>query len=202
MKKRIPSFAAGMLTMALIGGLAVSALAASGSFTITVDPINVQVNGEVFQPKDATGADVPVFVYNGTTYAPLRALAEAYGLEVGYDAEANMATVGETLPVESAPPTTYTFDYSYEEFKGLWEVEPSSTRGHLFFIGKDKARVLSWWTSVDSALRNEFLITATREELDNLEGEKPAVSLFRVRDPWENLASVTPALDNKIDYSN
>lgn len=34
------------------------------------------------------------FTYNGTTYAPLRALAEAYGLEVGYDAEKKMATVG------------------------------------------------------------------------------------------------------------
>ena len=27
---------------------------------------------------------IPVF--NGTSYAPVRALAEAYGLEVGYDA--------------------------------------------------------------------------------------------------------------------
>ena len=34
-----------------------------------------------------------VFTYNGTTYAPLRALAEAYGLEVGYDSQQNIATV-------------------------------------------------------------------------------------------------------------
>lgn len=33
------------------------------------------------------------FTYNGTTYAPLRALAEAYGLEVGYDAANKIATV-------------------------------------------------------------------------------------------------------------
>lgn len=98
MKKRIPTFLAGALTTALIGGLGISALAASGAMTITVDPINIQVNGQTFQPKDAQGADVPVFAYNGTTYAPLRALAEAYGLEVGYDAEANMATVGEVAP--------------------------------------------------------------------------------------------------------
>lgn len=135
--KRIPSFAAGMLTMALIGSLGVGALAATGSFTITVDPINVQVNGEVFQPKDATGADVPVFSYNGTTYAPLRALAEAYGLEVGYDAASNMATVtGDVAAAGTtttpAPDTATLNDYSdwsaeeeaaYQEFKGMWEIE-------------------------------------------------------------------------------
>lgn len=99
MKKQISTFAFGMLTMALIGSLGVGALAAASQFTITVDPINIQINGATFQPKDANGNDVPVFAYNGTTYAPLRALAEAYGLEVGYDQEANMATVsrdGET----------------------------------------------------------------------------------------------------------
>ena len=60
---------------------------------ITVTPINIEVNGEVFQPKDINGKNVPVFTYNGTTYAPLRALAEAYGLSVGYDGTKNLATV-------------------------------------------------------------------------------------------------------------
>ena len=93
MKRNIPAFLSGTLTTALVGTIAVSAFAVSGRMTIEVDPINVQVNGEVFQPKDANGNAVPVFSYNGTTYAPLRALAEAYGLEVGYDAGSNMATV-------------------------------------------------------------------------------------------------------------
>ena len=91
--KRIPTFLAGMLTAAVIGGLGVGALAASGQLTISVDPVNIQVNGETFQPKDANGKDVPVFAYQGTTYAPLRALAEAYGLEVGYDSEFKAASV-------------------------------------------------------------------------------------------------------------
>ena len=34
-----------------------------------------------------------MFTFNGTTYAPVRALAEAYGLEVGYDSEYRIATV-------------------------------------------------------------------------------------------------------------
>ena len=103
--KRILTFLAGMLTAAVISGLGVGALAASGQLTITVDPINILVNGETFQPKDAQGNAVPVFAYNGTTYAPLRALAEAYGLEVGYDAGAKMATVQDpdVAPVTAIP---------------------------------------------------------------------------------------------------
>lgn len=106
MKKRISAFAAGMLTAAMLGSLGLGALAAGG-YTITVEPINIQVNGQTFQPKDVNGNSVPVFAYNGTTYAPLRALAEAYGLKVGYDEQANMATVGEsdTEPVANAKPS-------------------------------------------------------------------------------------------------
>lgn len=74
--------------------LALHVMATSGVIQITVDPsIKILVNGEEFKPKDVTGKSVMTFVYDGTTYAPLRALAEAYGLEVGYNAELKMATV-------------------------------------------------------------------------------------------------------------
>ena len=93
MKKQIPPFLAGVLTAMLVLSLGASALAASGRLTLEVDPVRIQVDGQLVQPKDVNGNDVPVFSYNGTTYAPLRALAEAYGLTVGYDAETNLATV-------------------------------------------------------------------------------------------------------------
>lgn len=98
MKKTLLTF---FLTLTAVL-LAVHVLAASGMIQISVDPtIKILVNGEEFKPKDANGRDVMTFVYDGTTYAPLRALAEAYGLEVGYDADLKMATVSE--PGTSAP---------------------------------------------------------------------------------------------------
>ena len=100
--KKFSSFIAGVLTTAIVGSISISALAASGAMTISVDPINIQVNGETFAPKDVNGKSVPVFAYNGTTYAPLRALAEAYGLEVGYDANSNMATVNNPTTTNSS----------------------------------------------------------------------------------------------------
>lgn len=93
MKKQVLSFVAGCAVTVLFGTLIGSALAFSGWMTIDVSSINILVNGEVFQPTNVLGDEVPVFVYNGTTYAPLRALAETYGLTVGYDAEQNLATV-------------------------------------------------------------------------------------------------------------
>jgi hypothetical protein len=93
MKGKIVPFFTGVLVSVMVIGLSVTALAENGLIHIDASPINVLVNGEVFQPKDVNGNDVAIFNWNGTTYAPLRALAEAYGLEVGYDSEKNLATV-------------------------------------------------------------------------------------------------------------
>ncbi len=93
MKRKLSIYIVPALAMILTAMLTVSALAANGVLTITVHPIHILVGGQVFQPRDANGEEVMVFTVNGTTYAPLRALAEAYGLEVGYDAATNTATV-------------------------------------------------------------------------------------------------------------
>lgn len=127
MKKHIPGFLAGVLvTTALLG-----TAAASGALTLSVTPVNIKVNGEVFQPKDVNGDDVMVFAYNGTTYAPLRALAEAYGLQVGWDQASGTATVVDPDAEQVAPDTTANAyadwtaeeEAAYQEFKGMWEGE-------------------------------------------------------------------------------
>ncbi len=69
-KTRFASFLLGAAAALALGSVTLPALAASGAFTISADPINVMVNGEVFRPKDANGEDALVFAYNGTTYAP------------------------------------------------------------------------------------------------------------------------------------
>ena len=83
-----------LIACGIVTALSTSILASGQFMTIDVDPsIKILVDGEEFRPKDANGNDVMTFSYNGTTYAPLRALAEAYGLEVGYDSDRRMATV-------------------------------------------------------------------------------------------------------------
>ena len=51
--KRITYFLSGALAALLISSATVSAFAAGGLITLNVQPAQVMVNGEVFQPKDA-----------------------------------------------------------------------------------------------------------------------------------------------------
>ena len=132
--KRITYFLSGALAALLISSATVSAFAAGGLITLNVQPAQVMVNGEVFQPNDAQGRDALVFTYNGTTYAPVRALAEAYGLTVGYDSAKNMATVdgfSSQWTVTEKPVTRYGNEHiftavysgslSMNDFKSWWK---------------------------------------------------------------------------------
>ncbi len=84
MKTKATYYLAGILSAVLLLSVSMTALAANDLLTITIHPIKILVNGEVFHPKDVNGDEVMTFSVNGTSYAPVRALAEAYGLEVGY----------------------------------------------------------------------------------------------------------------------
>lgn len=160
MKKRLLSFAAGALTALLISSTTVTALAASGAIRIEVSPISVLVDGEVFQPKDAKGNDVMVFTYNGTTYAPLRALAEAYGLEVGYDGERNIATVS-SRPMQTQPSIV---DTSYAGFEKQWTVKEKPVTNYgdekIFTVtysgDLSRSEFKAWWKSYDLSTIKEY----------------------------------------------
>ncbi|MHC1694874.1 MAG: stalk domain-containing protein [Eubacteriales bacterium] len=71
-----------------------TALATTSSKQINVEyGISVTVNGDVLVPKDVNGKVVDPFVYDGTTYVPVRAISDALGASVGYDAETNSAAI-------------------------------------------------------------------------------------------------------------
>ncbi len=54
----------------------------------------VKIHGKAVSLKDAQGAPAEVFNYNGTVYAPIRAIAEAFGNEVGWDAMNKTIIIG------------------------------------------------------------------------------------------------------------
>ncbi|WP_417181141.1 stalk domain-containing protein, partial [Agathobaculum sp.] len=54
--------------------------------TITVTSgVNVEFNNEAIDMTDANGKAVEAFIYNGTTYVPIRAVSNAFGADIGYD---------------------------------------------------------------------------------------------------------------------
>ena len=93
MKKYVIGFTTGLL----IGSMTVGAFAATGSQNIraTYKNIKVAVNNTVVSLKDAQGRTVEPFVYNGTTYLPVRGVATALGQQVSWDASTNTVYVGE-----------------------------------------------------------------------------------------------------------
>ena len=81
MKKRIPAI---ILMFALF--LTTSYAANTYRKTITVTSgVNVEFNNEAIDMTDANGKAVETFIYNGTTYVPIRAVSNAFGADIGYD---------------------------------------------------------------------------------------------------------------------
>lgn len=102
MKKR--SFIAGMLTMLLIMTLVVPAAATVGKVTKELEyrDISVTLDGKKLDLRDAKGNPVEPFMFEGTNYLPVRALAESLGLNVAWDGKT--ATVVLTTPSAPASP--------------------------------------------------------------------------------------------------
>ena len=53
--------------------------------TLTYRGIRIVLDGRLIIPKDANGTVLDAFILNGTTYLPVRALANALGCDVGWD---------------------------------------------------------------------------------------------------------------------
>ncbi len=152
MKTKATYFLAGILSVVLVLGVSMTALATNDLLTITIHPIQIMVNGETFHPKDAQGKEVLTFSVNGTSYAPVRALAEAYGLEVGYDSKTNTATVNGPAKQSQVPAST-------NDFTSQWEIkekpvthygsEKIFTATYSGSLGMSDFK--TWWKSFDTA---------------------------------------------------
>ena len=75
-----------VLVAALFVAAAVPAYAAMAARNIDVfTGVSIFVDGRELRPADAKGNDVEAFIYEGTTYVPLRAVGEALGAEVSWN---------------------------------------------------------------------------------------------------------------------
>ena len=89
MKPRIPAV---ILMFALFLSTSFAANAYKKSIEVEYG-IDVEFNGQQIAMADATGKPVDAFVYQGTTYVPIRAISETFGADVGYDSSTNTAYV-------------------------------------------------------------------------------------------------------------
>jgi len=98
--------------------------------------INLIVGGQAVSPTDANGNAVPPFMTEGVIYLPLRAVAEALSLDVGWNGDENAIYIGETPD---------SFDYSGEE---AFTVTVNSVE-HIFTMDNAESLGLVEFTAFD-----------------------------------------------------
>jgi hypothetical protein len=110
-RDKLKGFITGFTVAALLFGAAATAFASIGTYSLTASFANIRifVDGKHVDPKDATGASVEPFTINGTTYLPVRAIAEALGMEVSWDNSTQTVYIGALptppkAPVSQVPP--------------------------------------------------------------------------------------------------
>ncbi len=94
MKKGLQGLISGVLIGAMMTSGVIFAKQASETINVIYDNIKILIDGKEYQPTDANGNVVEPFIYNGTTYLPVRAIATAFDKEVDWEAQTSTVTLG------------------------------------------------------------------------------------------------------------
>ena len=85
MKQKLQGLIVGVMIGATITGGAVFATNTTTLYDVIANGIKIVVDGKELHPTDAQGNSVEPMIYNGTTYLPVRAVANALGKAVYWD---------------------------------------------------------------------------------------------------------------------
>lgn len=120
-KKMLMRLATLCLCVGLVGGSALAAGKIYKNITVQYDNIKLVIDGATITPKDANGSTVEPFIYNGTTYLPVRAVGNALGKQVSWDGKTKTVYLGDAPNskkwlMDLCPP--YETDYGYYAANG------------------------------------------------------------------------------------
>ena len=200
MKGSIKIFVSGVLVTLVFISLIGTAFATKGKLTVDLDynDIRVTLDGQEVPLVDANGNPVEPFTINGTTYLPVRAVANALGLDVGWDQESFTVVLNtkDTRPQrdgfndatnQSVKVGSYTFsipnyliqtgeyDYEYEDNESaavllLDSVKPDGWEEiSLSTVLAHKDELLAVFSSgLDSAISSEEKIIQTESGIEGM----------------------------------
>lgn len=118
-KHSIASFLSGVFVTLLLIGTILPAGAVSSGKNVTVYPgVNIYVDDYKLDPKDVNGNPVEVFIYNGSTYLPVRAVSEALGKPVQWDGSTSSVYIGKH---SSDKPAAWLSDMDYYDVSSSYD---------------------------------------------------------------------------------
>ncbi|MDO5399284.1 MAG: DUF1961 family protein [bacterium] len=146
-----------------VAAAAVSVFAASAvlaePLTKTIDAvynnIKIVINGTETVPKDANGNSVNPFISEGTTYLPVRAVAEALGQKVNWDEKTNTVSITSDANKEK--------NKEFEKGELIYENPLSSEKDTENWIMEGLAKV----TFPEGRLRMESILDASEGQAAN-----------------------------------
>ncbi|MCL2364975.1 MAG: copper amine oxidase N-terminal domain-containing protein [Defluviitaleaceae bacterium] len=101
MKQRLQGMVFGIVLTLLVmaGSLTVFAAVRTETFTVTFRDIRLMVNEVLVTPTNVRGEVVEPFMIEGTVYLPIRAVAEALGMEIRWNGATSTVSITNNVPI-------------------------------------------------------------------------------------------------------
>lgn len=94
MKERLQGIIIGAVVATVFTCGVAFAKQATEAISVMYDNIKILIDGVEYTAKDANGNVVEPFIYNGTTYLPVRGIANAFGKDVSWEAQTSTVKLG------------------------------------------------------------------------------------------------------------
>lgn len=145
------------------------------TIAIEYNDIKVTLDGKPVELKDATGKTIEPFTYNGTTYLPVRAVANLLGVNVKWDAATSTIYLGEAKYFEQSK-VTYSGDtdsvrYTYDEDGCLLTYESRYTIDGVESCERTVNTYNSQHQLVKSVEENDGAVSTTTTYTHNAKGQ-------------------------------
>ncbi len=152
-----------LLCCTLTGGIA---WAASEYRTVQIKFNNIKlvVDGKEVAPKDVNGEIVEPFIYNGSTYLPVRAIGNAIGKEVGWDGTTSTVYIGD-IPDTSS--TNYLTPYQ----QNVWNVYNNEAGQSFTMMGKEYTQGLTFERSSNALYNMDGKYTRIEFDVGHVDGK-------------------------------
>lgn len=140
----------GLVTGVLIGTIAagtIGAFAYTDYIEAVYNNIKIVVDGQQIMPTDGNGKVVEPFISYGTTYLPVRAVADAFGKEVDWDSETNTVILGAKSFDWLDQMGYFEYDNSHSAGSSMKPIESNSTASDGTKYSRGLRFYLDWGNS-------------------------------------------------------